>query len=256
MCQVVFDETGVSTFTWRSGCRVFVATKYLEALLSSLEHERLEFAASTCTLVVHNGDILPDLVLLNEAVNRFKRVYAVNGTDHLLQQGIRPIPIGLENLHWARSGLLSYFPLPHEIGRLRPLQSRRILTFASFRESTNPEVRNALRRNLRERDVLWMEPVGVMAEYVNAVQNSVFVISPQGNGRDCHRTWEALYLGAVPVVTEGTLASSLTKDLPILVVSSWLEFLEMSDDTLREMAESFSSMDREKAYMPFWCRNL
>ena len=26
------------------------------------------------------------------------------------------------------------------------------------------------------------------------------VISPMGNGLDCHRTWEALYLGVIPLV--------------------------------------------------------
>jgi hypothetical protein len=47
-----------------------------------------------------------------------------------------------------------------------------------------------------------------------------FVISPHGHGLDCHRTWEALCLGCVPIVKTSPLDSLYSK-LPILIVNSW-----------------------------------
>jgi hypothetical protein len=55
-----------------------------------------------------------------------------------------------------------------------------------------------------------------------------FVISPHGNGLDCHRTWEALCLGCIPIVKTSPL-DPLFADLPVLIVQSW------SDISLRLM---------------------
>ncbi len=49
-----------------------------------------------------------------------------------------------------------------------------------------------------------------------------FVISPHGNGVDCHRTWEALALGCVPIVRTSPL-DALYEGLPVLIVSNWCE---------------------------------
>ena len=41
-----------------------------------------------------------------------------------------------------------------------------------------------------------------------------YVLSLQGNGLDCHRTWEALYLGAI-VIADKTSLSSLLSEYPV-----------------------------------------
>ena len=47
-----------------------------------------------------------------------------------------------------------------------------------------------------------------------------FAISPQGNGVDCHRTWECLYLGVIPIITK-SLCMSFFEELPILFVDNY-----------------------------------
>lgn len=47
-----------------------------------------------------------------------------------------------------------------------------------------------------------------------------FVVSGEGNGLDCHRTWELLMLGAIPVVRSGPL-DELYKGLPVAIVREW-----------------------------------
>jgi hypothetical protein len=46
-----------------------------------------------------------------------------------------------------------------------------------------------------------------------------FWLSPRGNGIDCHRTWEALYLDAIPIVWNSTL-NVLYKNLPIIIIDN------------------------------------
>jgi hypothetical protein len=49
-----------------------------------------------------------------------------------------------------------------------------------------------------------------------------FVISPHGNGLDCHRTWEALALGHIVLVPESPLQPLYSK-LPVVALRSWGE---------------------------------
>lgn len=50
--------------------------------------------------------------------------------------------------------------------------------------------------------------------------NYAFVVSPEGGGMDCHRTWEALALGCIPVVKRSAF-SDLFQNLPVLIVDDW-----------------------------------
>jgi len=53
-------------------------------------------------------------------------------------------------------------------------------------------------------------------------QQYAFVLSPPGNGKDCHRTWEALALGSVPIMLKSSL-DPLFEGLPVVLIESWDE---------------------------------
>lgn len=57
-------------------------------------------------------------------------------------------------------------------------------------------------------------------QYYRAIGNSKFVLSPPGNGLDCHRTWEAMLMGAVPVVRSSGL-DPLFSNIPAVIVKNW-----------------------------------
>jgi len=61
-----------------------------------------------------------------------------------------------------------------------------------------------------------------------------FWLSPRGNGLDCHRTWEALYLDVIPIVWNSTL-NSLYVDLPVIIL-----------DELSEITEQFLRIKRRE----------
>lgn len=49
-----------------------------------------------------------------------------------------------------------------------------------------------------------------------------FVLSAPGNGRDCHRTWELLYLGTI-VITKTSSLDSMFEGLPVVIINDWKE---------------------------------
>ena len=60
-----------------------------------------------------------------------------------------------------------------------------------------------------------------------------FVLSPMGGGYDCHRTWEALCLGCIPIVKSSGL-DPLFYDLPVLIVKNWTDVTrELLDRTIK-----------------------
>ena len=61
------------------------------------------------------------------------------------------------------------------------------------------------------RDLTWNE----MIKYK-------WIISPHGNGLDCHRTYEAIALGCIPIVKTSTL-DILYKNMPIIIVDNWTD---------------------------------
>jgi hypothetical protein len=76
----------------------------------------------------------------------------------------------------------------------------------------------------------------------------MFVVSPEGIGMDCHRTWEALILGCIPIVKRNAVAG-LFADLPVLIVDDWgdvnLESMRAYAALLPEKKFNFSSLFRE-----------
>jgi hypothetical protein len=54
----------------------------------------------------------------------------------------------------------------------------------------------------------------------NTQKEYAFIISPHGGGYDCHRLWEALILGCIPIVKTSPI-DKLYNDLPVLIVKEW-----------------------------------
>lgn len=80
----------------------------------------------------------------------------------------------------------------------------------------------------------------------------LFTVSPRGNGMDCHRTWEALLLGTVPVVKASPL-DALYVGLPVCIVEDWAE---ITADYLNRKREEMldASFDFAALELSFWAR--
>lgn len=77
-----------------------------------------------------------------------------------------------------------------------------------------------------------------------------FVASPFGCGPDCHRTWEALVLGCIPIIKSSGL-NDLFKDLPVLIVDKWTD---VTHELLSQTVEKFKTMkfNYDKLRLSYW----
>ena len=76
-----------------------------------------------------------------------------------------------------------------------------------------------------------------------------FVISPHGIGLDCHRTWEALALGCIPVMRHSPL-DPLYEGLPVALIDDWAE---VTPAFMERLFENPPPLTRpEKMTLAFW----
>jgi hypothetical protein len=81
-----------------------------------------------------------------------------------------------------------------------------------------------------------------------------FVLSPHGNGLDCHRTWEALALACIPVVKKSSL-DVLYQDLPVLIVDDWSD---INEELLNSTIEIFEAINfnYDKLTLDYWINKI
>ena len=153
---------------------------------------------------------------------RLKAWFAMN--VELNAPKLHPIPIGLANPHWPHGETAAL----KRVQQSPPPKAR--LFDTSFSVATNPDVR----RYCVEQTGLAVTPPSPSRSTCVESRRAYFCISPRGNGLDCHRTWEALYLGTVPVVTRSVLTDR-HPDLPMIVLDDWADF--RSIEFTRELYE-------------------
>jgi hypothetical protein len=84
--------------------------------------------------------------------------------------------------------------------------------------------------------------------------NYAFVLSPEGGGLDCHRTWEALALGCIPIVKRSAF-SDVFQHLPVLIVDDWVDInLQMLRDTL--ILYENAQLYKQKLTLQYWVSKL
>jgi len=88
----------------------------------------------------------------------------------------------------------------------------------------------------------------------NNIANYAFVLSPFGNGMDCHRTWETLCLGSIPIV-KAQCFQKLFEDLPVLIVNNWADITqELLDNTIQDFKTKTFNYDKLK--LSYWVSKI
>jgi len=172
------------------------------------------------SLVLHNGDEAISLGLLEKLASRVRVIYGVNLSSR--NESLIPIPIGLENKKYFTNGIPGDFKKQIN-SNLSHREDRKILLLQSFSNNTNELERQSCAEvalGLRATRLAGATP----KQYRAALSQSRFVLSPAGNGNDCHRTWEAMYLGAIPIVRR-VHWPFVDLQLPVLVVDEWRDLL-------------------------------
>jgi len=202
-------------------------------------------------LVLHNGDFPPNPEQIAELLSSHWRVFCPNLVEPAANT--TALPVGLENLHHEKNGLVTCFLKRRELNqKMLPEPPRSFEIFCSFNVSTNPNERELVAQLVRSsRHKFWDKQLRP-SDFKDQISKSFFVLSPPGNGLDCHRTWEAIYLGAVPIIRRGTLSASLAGFLPVWEVDDWEDALNASPAQLWEVHAEKKIISSRLAYYTHW----
>ena len=143
------------------------------------------------------------------------------------------IPIGLDYHTISKNAMPSWGPIQTPTNQeqdllglrasMNPFYKRQIKSYANFHFSTHTKYgkdRIDAIDNI-SKDAVFYEPSQIpRLETWKQQLNYAFVISPHGGGYDCHRTWEALCLGCIPIMKSSAI-NSLFNELPVLIVDEW-----------------------------------
>jgi hypothetical protein len=88
-----------------------------------------------------------------------------------------------------------------------------------------------------------------LIEYYKNQRQFTFVFSPFGNGLDCHRSWEAMYLGSIPILQTSRL-DVIYAGMPVIIVKS---FEQVNEPFLRhQLSTRFNSDSHEFEQLNRW----
>ena len=138
---------------------------------------------------------------------------------------IQPIPIGLD-LHTPSRGM-SQSRLIATLQSIRasrlPLHEIPLRVFSDLSVNLASEERYRTTTALRDcAHVDFLKSRISRIDIWNRYARYPFVLSAMGNGLDCHRTWELLYLGCI-VITRSSPLDPLFEGLPVVIVTDWEE---------------------------------
>lgn len=208
------------------------------------------------------------------------------------------------SIHPTHQGHKKYFPIPLGIMQAKKnyeekesfglflhamrKKPKTKLLYLNFDPTLNKERQQLHKRFKREPYCLNREKAIPFDDYMSEMADCKFALSPRGWGPDCYRTWEALYVGTIPIVlskqsgqivtvktqlrhdakpkqkepalSKETLIKpsqldSLYERLPILVLDSWDELTEeLLEQKHREITTQ--TYDMSKLSLEYWFEKI
>lgn len=251
----------------RPGASVYVCGTALPLFIAQLASKIL------CPYVLVSGDCdatIPDDVLANSSALReflespnlihwFSQNCVLTSHPKLSQ-----IPIGMDYHTVAKADHAwgpKMSPLDQElqlkgiVSNALPTQQRFCKAYANFQFLMTTKYSDDRREAIEEvpADLVYYEPHRVPRQttWTNQCEYA-FVISPHGNGLDCHRTWEAIALGCIPIVKTSPL-DPLFERLPVLIVQRWTD---VTAELLQTTLANFRKTPLERLNLSYWVNQI
>jgi hypothetical protein len=211
-------------------------------------------------------DIMSSKQVLN-FLNDSRLVHWFSQNAVLKHPKLSIIPIGLDYHTLSRGGMKSWgsklSPCHQEtmLNTIRnaafPVAQRKLLCYSNFHFQINTKFgkdRVDAMYSIPE-ELVFYEKTPVLRQQSWQTQcEYAFVISPHGNGYDCHRTWEALILGCIPIMKKSAVAT-LFDGLPVLLVDDWGQVtLQLLQNTLQDV--STKTWNLEKLTLKYWMKKI
>ena len=142
----------------------------------------------------------------------------------------------------------------------RPSHERSLLCYGNFKFGMNDKYYTHERRNCFDQvpTHLCRHETSIIPRKQTWEHQShhAFVLSPAGGGLDCHRTWEALILGCIPILRKlSPHFEKIFEDLPVLLVDNWTDITE---ELLQQTIDDFKTRTfrLEKLTLSYWIQQF
>jgi hypothetical protein len=251
-----FDETTPTRFdpkNVRPYDIIFVKVDFVRTFFEEL-HPHIQ---GKYILITHNGDLSPVFSTTQNDVQHKQNltpylddpklvVWFAQNIDYVHPK-LKPIPIGIANPQWGHGNVAMFRNATKDIPALSQRYNKAYLNFIVH---SNTKERAAVLDYFKNKPFAHVASFKEPKEYLNEVKNYRFVVSPAGNGLDCHRTWEALLMGCIPIVKHSFL-DPLFEGLPVVVVDQWSEVTQsFLDKKFSEIQNTTYNI--EKIYAEYW----
>jgi len=183
-----------------------------KVLTESKFYDKLAQFKNPFYLLLHNSD--------QSFEKEHLKIFEISKCEKIFSQNVAvkdprviPLPIGIGNTCWPYSKFV-----PNTCEKTRDIFFNFTITGGN-RKIKRP----ACFERLNELGVEWIDLVDQL-DYPELVSKYKYVISPEGNGIDCHRTWETLYNKSIPVVDRSYTTEYFAKYFPMVLVDDWNTF--------------------------------
>ena len=165
-----------------------------------------------------------------------------------------PIPLGISDPNLPMGNQQIMLKLH---ARMPAVEDKPLLANANFHLMLSHSSRREVLAVIRNIEGVILQPRRVAPELLWIRHaGHAFVISPRGNGLDCHRTWEALLLRSIPIVKHSTL-DELHSGFPIAIVDDWGEISLAAMQKWRDqLQDRFTPQMFQKLTHGYWAARI
>ena len=176
----------------------------------------------------------------NKIPDNIIKWFVVN--PQLIQNKIQGIPLGVGST--ATDDI--------DNTELVDFEDRENWLYVNWQNYTNERMhlKNFFEQNNFDWATYYSKPEREKEDYFKDLASHVFVACPFGNGLDCYRILESIYLGSIPIVEDCQMVRYLS-GLPILVIKSWNQ---LNLEFLKQRYEEFKGLqiNLDKCKLSYW----
>lgn len=243
-CDFIYDETGNTVIPdqVKYGDVIFLKTDFLQEFYFHVHPAII----NPYILITHNSDraITQEFKAFLEDPKLI--AWFGQNLENFSHSKLHPIPIGIANRIWEHGSIAK---IAETKKKTKGCQKNTLL-YMNFSPSTYPPLRPYVYQLFSDQAFCKVGQLTDFGSYLFDVAHAKFVLSPRGNGLDCHRTWEAIYMGSIPIVESSTI-DPLFKELPVLIINNWND---VKQKFLEEKWEEMSKRDyqNDRMYADYW----
>jgi len=202
------------------------------------EFERIKNFNKKIILIIANSDYTFDDNLLSKCPLNVEHIFSTNTT--CLNDKVTPIPIGVEiEVNTKRVGHGQINPgifekKPYLLGEIKPVIGEIVNTvYSNFNINTNKSVRQPLYDFCVNNSNYEIGGGLTYGQFVSKVSSHIATLSPRGNGIECVRTYEVLYLKSIPIVFGDyneyrAINEKIYKNLPVVFTHNFGQLNDFS----------------------------